>query len=150
MNDLWTLDFEASGLNMNATYPIELGWYNGTIEREFLIIPDPSWGDYWDPESQMIHNIPRPDLFKYGKKASEICEVLNDDLNGKTVWCDGGQYDAHWMRQLLDVGGVDPTFQMANHFSDFGNEIVRHRALDDAKQLWKWLHNAREDGTFNE
>lgn len=137
---LWTLDFEASGLNLLHTYPIELAWYNGTIQREFLIIPHPDWGEYWDPESQMIHNINRNDLYSHGEKPKVICEQLNADLNGKIVWCDGGHYDEHWMRQLLDIAGISPTFQMASRRGDIPNDApIVHRALADAKQLWEAL-----------
>ena len=139
MSELWTLDFEASGLNLLHTYPIEIAWYNGTIEREYLIFPCEEWGEYWDPEAQQIHNILRWDLYKYGKMPNEICKQMNEDIQGKVVYCDGGHYDLHWLNQLFNASSYKLGFPLMSRTVD-SPEIVAHRALADAKWLWKGLN----------
>lgn len=141
MNNFWALDFEASSLNMAISYPIEVGYTNGIIEREFLITPHPDWFD-WDPASQEIHNIPRKLLFEEGFPGPKVCHEMNKDLANQTVYCDGGIFDVLWLLRLFDTANISPLFELTNYDTSNLKEKVAHRALADAKQIWKLINDA--------
>lgn len=110
------LDFEASSLSRNSSYPIEVAWNdeNGSIESH-LISPASirDWTD-WDPDSEKVHGIPRDELIRAGKPPQEVCLRMNEQLAGKTVYCDAPRYDGMWLARLFSVGdGVLPTFELA-------------------------------------
>ena len=145
-DEIWTIDFEASSLDMIMSYPIQVGYFNGEIEREFLIKPLSGWTD-WDEKSQAIHGINRHELLE-GLTVNEVAERMNEDLIGNKVWCDGGLSDQTWNFRIFDAAGIEPKFQVL-HYQIIGiNENVEHRALPDAKQLWyhiKEQNDAREN-----
>ena len=142
MEELWTLDFEASSLNMADSYPIEVGYTNGNgFDREMIILPDDSWTD-WDPLSQDVHTIRRKDLFAFGLPIGRVCETMNNDLDGKQVYCDGGLYDTVWLVKLFKTANMNISFTLQYFMgSHKDNEYVAHRALADAKQLWETIRN---------
>lgn len=145
-DEIWTIDFEASSLDMIMSYPIEVGYFNGVIERSMLIRPLSTWTD-WDNESQAIHGIDRYELLE-GLTVIDVAEQMNKDLVGNKVWCDGGLYDQTWNFRIFDAAGIEPKFQVL-HYQPIGmDENVIHRALPDAKQLWyhiKKENDAREN-----
>ena len=135
----WALDFEASSLNMAISYPIEVGYTNGVDEWSSLILPNEDWFD-WDPASQEIHGIARSELFEHGKPGPEVCATMNKDLAGQVVYCDGGMYDILWLHRLFDAVGVKPEFQLQHYSLNYhDDELVAHRALADAKQIWRLI-----------
>lgn len=140
---MFTLDFEASGLHLGLSYPIEVGYTDGTLEREMLIRSSPDWW-YWDDTSELVHGISRNEL-ALGMSVFEVCETMNQDLKDQTVVVDGGQYDLYWLNTLYDAAGFTPTFQLAqitdNEWFRLRSEgDIAHRALADARQLWEFIH----------
>ena len=141
MKNFWALDFEASSLNMAISYPIEVGYTNGIMEWSSLIIPHPDWFD-WDPASQEIHGIAREELFAKGKSGPEVCSIMNKHLAGEIIYCDGGMYDILWLHRLFDAADMKPSFKLQNYSLIYkDNEPVAHRALADAKQIWKMIND---------
>jgi len=142
-DEIWTIDFEASSLNLNISYPVEVGYTNGKIEREFLIRPMSWWFD-WNEESAAIHGIEQYELITKGTRPEEVCVQMNEDLKGKKVWCDGGMYDQHWNFVLFDACGMKPDFLILHrHHPDFDEKGIKHRALDDAKQLYNYIRQEK-------
>lgn len=116
---LAVIDFEASGLDP-MSYPIEAGVAvapgSGAQIATWstLIRPAPQWLETcgWDPDAQRIHGISRRDL-RDAPTACEVAQMLNDRLApiGK-AFCDGGHYDALWLRVLFEAAGIDPAFTL--------------------------------------
>lgn len=143
---MFCLDFEASSLNMRDSYPIEVAYMDGEVSYEAFILPHPDWDD-WSWESQLIHNIPLKDLHDYGKPGPEICDRMNKDLAGQEVYMDGGFYDRFWCERLFAASDkimqfrfLDLPLPEARAWEEFNkNRIVEHRALADARALWKFM-----------
>lgn len=132
----FVIDFEASGLDLGKSYPIEVGYTNGIIEYSTLIKPASNW-TYWNKESEGIHKISRNEL-QAGKTPEEVCERMNKDLFEECVYCDGGMYDLYWLSVLYESCNKTPTFNLKFvQTDDFKN--IKHRALDDARQIHNYL-----------
>lgn len=134
----FALDFEASGLDLKRSYPIEVGYTDGDgIAVSMLIKPAADW-TYWNEDSQVIHGIDRELLDREGHDISYVVHKLNNDLAGHSVVVDGGDYDLFWLNRLYAASMLMPTFRLQNiavpRFKD-----VQHRALPDAVQLWHWI-----------
>ncbi|MFS8037139.1 hypothetical protein ACI7BZ_09280 [Xanthobacter sp. AM11] len=85
-----------------------------------------------------------------GLPAPDVAVLLNEAAGAGVVWCDGGGYDAHWLRALFQAGGLKPGFVLGNWHAllrslpDASRERAmavleaatpRHRAGADAEQL---------------
>jgi hypothetical protein len=106
------MDFEASSLDIPASYPIEVAWLNSTGSIEaYLINPEPiaTWHN-WEPASQEIHGISREYLIENGKPPAWVARRMNESLSGQTVYWDGGIYDSHWCAMLFTAAEMVPTF----------------------------------------
>ena len=110
---LVVIDFEATALSLQS-YPIEVGVARAVDARSpfdtwsTLIIPDASWdlSSQWDPDAQAIHGIAKRDL-RDGLSARGAMLALNAWLgDAGCVWCDGGQYDLHWLNALSAAAGI--------------------------------------------
>jgi len=115
------LDFEATALALTS-YPIEVGVAildePGAQIRTWssLIKPDLRWDidAQWDPDAERIHGISRWEL-REGKSAQHVMTELNGLIPaGATAWCDGGPYDAYWLRTLEQAAGVASSFGLAD------------------------------------
>lgn len=145
MNDCieYFLDVEASGIHPES-YPIEVGICGPGYEFSHLIKPVDAW-TYWDSNAEDLHGISREMLQEDGAEAGWLCQKLNHDLAGKTLWADSN-YDAWWLETLFEVVGARPLFEVKNIFQlidqsrlpDYYGATggkVEHRALADAKDL---------------
>ena len=135
--DFWTLDFEASGLDLKRSYPIEVGYTDGTMKKVFYIKPVKEW-TYWNKDSEYIHKINRAFIEEYGFDVKEVCEKMNLDLQGQSVIVDGGEFDYFWLNRLYAAANMQPTFRLQS-VSHPNFKSVEHRALSDAIQLWNWV-----------
>lgn len=117
------LDIEASGFGPGS-YPIEVGWAlaDGRT-RCTLVSPAPHW-THWDAGAEQVHHIERSALLRAGRPAAEVAAMLNADLAGLTVYCDGWAHDYAWLGALFEEAGQVPAFKL---------ESVRR--LVDAEQL---------------
>lgn len=111
---MYFLDFEASGLELPESFPIEAGWArlntNLSISHggSVLIRPVAEW-THWNTESQGIHGIARETL-ESGDEVAVVARRLNETFGERQVVCDGGKWDRHWARRLYDAAGLRPTW----------------------------------------
>lgn len=149
------LDIEASGFGAGS-YPIEVGWVlaDGRT-RCTLVRPAPHW-THWDAQAAQVHHIERPTLLRLGRAAAEVAAMLNADLAGQTVYCDGWARDYAWLGALFEEARALPSFRLESvarlldesHLgrldqaqrqarTDLG--LARHRASTDALALQRAL-----------
>ncbi|WP_151669336.1 exonuclease domain-containing protein [Nitrincola schmidtii] len=152
------IDIEASGLDPDHSYPIEIGIYN-TVKPEtsisFLIKPHEHW-DYWDECAEEIHGITHAELQDYGIAPEIACNRLNHYVCKMSpekpyVISDAPDFDFMWLKCLFlstdirmqfKVTGIDsilePTRQ-ANLFAELERQEMPHRALADARIIGEIL-----------
>lgn len=158
------LDVEASGFGRDS-YPIEVG-YALPDGRVFctLIRPEPQW-THWDPQAERLHQIPRPALLNRGRSAVEVATLLNEQLQGRTVYSDGWNHDYTWLALLYDAAGQRQRFKLENlrallqedeaeRWHAIKQQIAdergpqRHRASADARLLQLTLQRVRQGATL--
>lgn len=145
------IDVEASGFG-RASYPIEVGYVlpDGRA-RCTLVRPEDHW-THWDTSAEQTHRIDRDTLLAKGRPAGEVAQMLNDDLAGLTVYCDGWAHDYTWLGALFEAAGMRPRFKLetvarlldeqslarlpdAQHAALAELGLARHRASSDARAL---------------
>jgi hypothetical protein len=149
------LDIEASGFGAGS-YPIEVGWVladgrtGGTVVR-----PAPHW-THWDAQAEQVHHIERTTLLRLGRAAAEVATMLNTDLAGQTVYCDGWARDYAWLAALFEEAHASPAFRLesvsrlldeprlarlddAHRHARTELGLARHRASSDALALQRAL-----------
>ncbi|MDP3700826.1 MAG: hypothetical protein Q8R72_07965 [Hylemonella sp.] len=153
------LDVEASGFG-RLSYPIEVGYVlpDGHVFCT-LIRPEPQW-THWDPQAAQLHRIPRPALLSRGRPVAEVAELLNRQLQGRTVYSDGWNHDYTWLALLFEAAGQQPRFKLDNLRALLREEEAerwhavkqqiadergaqRHRASTDAQLLQLTLQRVR-------
>ena len=154
------IDIEASGFG-RGSYPVEIGYYmpDGTAYCT-LIRPADDW-HHWDAEAESVHGISRDLLAARGKPALEVCQALNRQLRGQTVYCDAWAYDYVWLSRLFDAADRVPAFQLKDLRDLLGDceknlwhatratvevrlQLRRHRASGDARTLFETLLETRQ------
>lgn len=152
MQDLYFIDFEASGFGKDS-YPIEIGYVHENNRFCTLIKPLPEW-THWDEKAEKLHGISRVLLEKHGKPASLVCEIMNEQLYGQTLYTDAWGNDTVWLWKLFTGCQQVPTFTLetVRKIIDEDNlefwhseknkilasqKITRHRASNDALLLQK-------------
>jgi hypothetical protein len=145
------IDFEASGLNMVRSYPIQVAWSmpDDSIESHY-IRPEPGW-EYWDNQAEVeIHGIRRDLLLEQGKSARWVAERMNECLTGFEVFWDGGDWDAFWLRRLFEAAPEAPSF-FAGNFDEFMPEVPPHieaQLKSRALKVAGAAHDAANDVRF--
>lgn len=145
------IDIEASGFGRNS-YPIEVGFVRADgLARCTLIRPAPCWL-HWDAQAEQVHHISRDTLLQHGRPAGEVAHLLNADLAGLVVYCDGWAHDYSWLAALFDEAGLSPGFRLESVRALLDEPqlarlpglqilarqelgLVRHRASNDARAL---------------
>lgn len=147
------IDFEASSLDLIASYPIEVGvcLADGTV-HSWLIEPHVLWQD-WSQSAEQIHGISRPRLEQEGTPVQTVARELNRLITGM-VYCDAWTFDSFWLHRLYRAAGQKPGFQLESIstlldsdqvriWSDTrraviaDEQLVAHRAATDAMILRK-------------
>lgn len=106
------LDVEASGFGKDS-YPIEVGYVDENTERFCrLICPLDNW-THWSDSAEDAHGIARPTLFEQGITAREIALLLNQRLQGKTLYSDGWVVDHPWLIKLFSAVNIEPRFLLS-------------------------------------
>jgi len=145
------LDIEASGFGRHS-YPIEVGYVlpDGHACCT-LILPLDGW-THWDPAAEQMHHIARSTLLQHGRPPAEVAAMLNRDLAGLTVYCDGWGHDYAWLAALFDAADSSPRFKLESVAALLDETrlerldemhrrarrelgLVRHRASNDARAL---------------
>ncbi len=156
------LDIEASGFGPGS-YPIEIGWVCGDGRAGCLLVRPAAEWIHWDDQAERLHGITRATLLRHGHAPREVAQRLNDDLAGRTVYCDGWGQDYSWLAVLFESAEMTPAFRLepaarllrdaqlaqldALHrraFAELG--VKRHRASNDARalqQALQWAAGAR-------
>lgn len=147
------IDFEASSLDLIASYPIEVGvCMPGGALHSWLIRPHVLWQD-WSPSAEQIHGISRDTLNEEGKAVEEVAHHLNR-LLPEQVFCDAWTFDSFWLHRLFRAASVQPEFQLESISMLLNSQQVRqwsgvrqqviselglpvHRAANDALILHK-------------
>lgn len=145
------LDIEASGFGRNS-YPIEVGYVLSDGRAQCTLVrPAPHW-THWDSSAEQVHHIHRNTLLRHGRSAPEVARMLNRDLEGQTVYCDGWAHDFSWLAALFEEAGLRPHFrlesvrclldeahlprlQQAQQEARASLGLGRHRASADARAL---------------
>ena len=110
------VDFEASGLDLVRSYPIQVAWSksDGFIES-YYIRPIDSW-TYWDNQAEIeVHEISRDYLFQVGKNVRWVAERMNAALSGRVACWDGGQWDRFWCDRLFYAAGIVRSFSISEY-----------------------------------
>ena len=145
--------FEASSLDLIASYPIEVGIClpDGHL-HSWLIAPHVLWQD-WSENAEQIHGISRATLEAEGAQVREVASGLNA-LLPEQVFCDAWTFDSFWLHRLFRAAGIQPQFQLESISMLLGPQQVRewapvrqqviselglpvHRAANDALILHK-------------
>jgi len=157
---LVVVDFEATALTLES-YPIEVGVARAVNSADpvsswsALIVPDPTWNvsAQWDPDAERVHGISRWEL-RSGTSARDVMTALNawaGDVD--IVWCDGGRYDASWLRTLAEAACVEPNFALGDlsavlaanynrcdsYLEFISRSAAPHRAGPDAERICRAL-----------
>lgn len=106
------IDIEASGFG-SRSYPIEIGVAKPGGERYCALIePQPEW-DHWSDSAQAVHGITRALIETRGKKPRDICQELNQFLEGMTVYSDAWTHDSPWLNRLFFAARINPIFHLS-------------------------------------
>lgn len=153
------LDVEASGFGRNS-YPVEVGFVLPDGQgRCTLIRPEPQW-THWDPQAEQTHRISRSAVLRHGKPPVDVARMLNEELQGHTVYSDGWLNDYTWLGVLFDAADMVPAFKLeslrrllsedeADHWHEVKQAVLgelklqRHRASADARLLQLTLRRLR-------
>lgn len=145
------LDIEASGFG-RGSYPIEVGYVLPDGRAICMLVrPAAAW-THWDDGAEQVHGITRGLLARHGHEAREVALVLNRDLAGQTVYCDGWAHDYAWLAALFEAAGLSPAFKLesvgallddghlalldeARRVASAELGLQRHRASNDARVL---------------
>lgn len=115
------IDLEASGLGAKS-WPLEVGWAfaSGGAPDAILIQPDDLWpDDAWDVAAERLHGLDRDRLVREGKRARDVCHLMNEALFDADVYSDAPDWDQFWLFRLFSAGGVRQVFAL----KDFGRLI---------------------------
>ncbi len=155
------LDIEASGFG-TGSYPIEVGYVMPDGRAACMLVrPARDW-THWDEGAERVHGISRGVLAAHGHAPLEVARVLNRDLAGLTVYCDGWAHDYPWLGALYEEAGLAPSFRLESvgallaeaalsrldqarrdALAEMG--LTRHRASNDARALQRALGRVTSD-----
>jgi hypothetical protein len=145
------IDIEASGFGRRS-YPIEVGYVLADGRARCTLIRPPAHWNHWDLGAEAVHHITRETLQRHGREALDVARMLNQDLAGLTVYCDGWAHDYAWLAVLFDEAELPQRFKLESvrvlldeqglsrlpglqksAMAELG--AVRHRASNDARAL---------------
>ena len=145
------IDIEASGFGRRS-YPIEVGYVMPDARAACMLIrPADAW-QHWDESAARTHGIDRVTLLTHGRVPREAAGLLNHDLAGLTVYCDGWAHDYAWLAVLFEEAGLSLSFKLesvnrlltemqlsrldeARRGTLAAMGLTRHRASNDARAL---------------
>ncbi|MDG5500139.1 hypothetical protein [Marinobacter sp. BGYM27] len=150
------IDFEASSLDLIASYPIEVGvcMPDGSL-HSWLIAPHVLWRD-WSESAEAIHGISLETLKREGRQIQDVAQELNALIKGP-VYCDAWTFDSFWLHRLFRGARVEAAFTLESVSSILGAHQVQqwpevrqqviaslglpvHRAANDAlilQETWR-------------
>jgi hypothetical protein len=119
------IDFEASSLDLVASYPIEVGIClpDGAV-KSWMIKPHVLWRD-WSAKAQRIHGLTRAQLEQEGVELERVCAALNSVLSG-VVYCDAWTFDSFWLHRLYKSCHMKPCFQLESISALLAEDQIEH------------------------
>jgi hypothetical protein len=149
------IDFEASSLNEENSYPISLGIVHQGKAYYWLIKPKNSWTD-WDANAEKIHHISKKCLLAHGKESNQVTEEIRQLLGTESIlYSDNPFWEKLWLSRLgicniqisdaYDLvfpgneGHVEPTLEAIRQ----KHRLTHHNALDDAIALGLTINQLR-------
>jgi len=141
LSDIVFMDFEASALR--DSYPIEVGWAwvegNNVQAESLLISPADEWltpGFVWDPAAEGIHGLPLARLLSEGCPVRQVCNTLNDKLQGKVAVFDTGPdgVDRHWLDLLFAEGELVRAFRLGGSAGELLQALATENGVPEAAQ----------------
>lgn len=165
------LDVEASGLDKERSYPIQIAVVDDALSarHDFLIKPMPHWTAYWSDEAESIHGISRERLEAEGIPAEEAASRLMKLGAVQVCVDDGAEMDKRWVNRLFSDCGMQKPFVLRDFriIKNGGDTLAvqldeggldrlvakvfkhTHSAVADATQLAaRW--RIREDAEFRQ
>ncbi|WP_341936862.1 hypothetical protein [Marinimicrobium sp. C2-29] len=141
------IDFEASGLDMEMSYPISVGIATSDVNYYAIIKPKSDW-THWCVDAERIHKIPRYHLVEYGLPTAEVVKNIERLLpSNRTIFSDNPSWDGFWATRLgltnfviANVKDLAPPNnrrqlkRIAEAIRADGH-FCHHRAIDDAITL---------------
>ena len=105
------IDVEASGFGAGS-YPIEVGVaLAGGQSHCTLVRPQEHWV-HWQADAEALHGISRETLLLAGRAPLEVALLLNQWLDGQTVYTDAWGNDSCWLSLLFDEAGLVQRFRL--------------------------------------
>ena len=145
LDDLLTLDVEASSYNNDDSYPVSIGIAGAGAQTWYrLVCPLEDWCD-WDPVAEVMHGIERETAITHGRDAFLVAREMNAMLQGRTLLVDS-PWDIRWMAKLFDDVGVKMAFKIElfdSHFSSATTAEVYAKI-----ESLEWPHVANEDAAL--
>jgi len=103
------LHIESSGYGAGS-YPIEVGVVRADGQAHCtLIYPQDDW-TAWQSESEATHGISRDILLVKGKSALKVAMLLNEWLDGETIYSEAWGNHCCWLDSLFQAAGVRQRF----------------------------------------
>jgi DNA polymerase III epsilon subunit-like protein len=123
------IDFEASALNSEGSYPIEIAWTktNGDIVSHLIDISSVKDHLHWSQESEEVHGIHLEEVLSDGVCPKAIVEEFLKDREGRPVISDGPLFDYSWMKQLFTMAEQDIPFGQIVDFETLISSTVRKK-----------------------
>jgi len=147
------IDVEASGLGVGS-YPIEVGVALPDGMTHCTLICPPAHWVHWDSQAEQLHRISRDSLLVNGRSVLKAAMLLNEWLDGQTVYTDGWGNDSCWLAKLFAEAGIMQRFTLDSVVTLLDStqkdawhptkdrvleelRVVRHRASNDALVVQK-------------
>ena len=142
------IDVEASGFGAGS-YPIEVGLAMTCGQMHCTLIrPEDDWL-HWNEEAESLHGITRDILLVNGKSPLKVAMLLNEWLDGATVYTDAWGNDSCWLALLYEAANIQQRFtidsvaslisqEQMSQWHPTKNQVIqemdlkRHRASSDA------------------
>ena len=142
------IDVEASGFGAGS-YPIEVGLAMTSGQMHCTLIrPEDNWL-HWNVEAESLHGITRDILLVNGKSPLKVAMLVNEWLDGETVYTDDWGNDSCWLALLYETANIQQRFtidsvaslisqELMSQWHTTKNQVIqeidlkRHRASSDA------------------
>lgn len=163
--DIVTIDFEASCLPGEGSYPIEIGLAKrDQTSYSSLIKPTVEWltWGHWSKESEKVHGISLEQLKSEGKPVEIVVLEAEEFIAGRQLVSDHERCENEWMAELYRAAGRQFGFVIDDFQGLFVNrdayrlygEIISFLDLEGdcvegAKRAYPHSHRARNDAQRN-
>jgi hypothetical protein len=141
------IDFEASSLSEENSYPISLGIVHQGKAYYWLIKPKNTWID-WDANAEKTHNISRRHLTANGIESNQVTKEIRQLLGTESIlYSDNPFWEKLWLSRLgmcniqisdaydLVLPGNEGKVESVLKATFKQYDLTRHNALDDSISL---------------